>query len=196
MKNLTYFIVIGITLSSCSYHIGTIGGGTGSITNNEFRTIDFAYGTSKTANILGIGGNKKDALVLEAKRNLYQNYGLKPNQVIGQTSVDIKRTVFFPVLTTKVTISAEIIDFSDDTIDTTQNQENKNQFINPKNDGLFNLGNKVYYSKGQKTFSATVLGYVNDKYVIKYIDHNNNFKIKRVTYRVLKSQKQTTQDTN
>lgn len=185
LLGLPFFVL----LSSCSYHIGTIGGGTGTITNNQFTSIDFAYGTAKTTNFLGIGGNKKDALVLEAKRNLHLSYKLRPTQVIGQTTVDFKRTLFFPILTTKVTVSAEVIDFSADSANSTETNDNRNRFIHPKNSGQFEIGEEVFYSKNLNTvFSATILDYQKGNYIIKYIDQKNNFRIKKAIPPSLKSQ--------
>ncbi|WP_258105893.1 DUF6567 family protein [Marinoscillum sp. MHG1-6] len=178
-----------VLLSSCSYHIGTIGGGTGTVTSDQFASIDFAYGTAKTTKFLGIGGNKKDALVLEAKRNLYLNYKLRPTQVIGQTTVDFKRTFFFPILTTKVTVSAEIIDFSTDSASSTETNDNRNRFINPKKSGQLEIGEEVFYSKNLNTrFSATILDYQNENYIIKYIDKNNNLRITKAIPPSLESQ--------
>lgn len=195
MKTIKVFALPFIMLlASCSYHMGTIGGGTGVITNNQFANIDFAYGTAKTTNFLGIGGNKKDALVLEAKRNLYLNYKLKPTQVIGQTTLDFKRTFFFPILITKATVSAEIIDFSADSVMFKATNENRNRFINPKKGGQFEIGEEVFYFKNSNTlFSATILDYRKDNYIIKYIDQNNNLRIKKAVPPSLKSKEQTTQ---
>jgi len=195
MKKLKFLnLPFLVLLSSCSYHIGTIGGGTGTVTNDQFANIDFAYGTVKTTNFLGIGGNKKDALVLEAKRNLYLNYKLRPTQVIGQTTVDFKRTFFFPILTTKVIVSAEIIDFSTDSASSTETTDNRNRFIHPKKSGQFEIGEEVFYSKNLKTtFSATILNYQKGDYIIRYIDQNNNFRIKKTLPSTLKSQSPATQ---
>ena len=182
MKTPLISIIISIIiLSSCSYHMGNIGGGSAAITDANYSNIDFAYGAAKTVNVLGIGGNQKDALVLEAKRNLYLNYNLKPGQAIGQTTIDFKRTFFFPVLVTKVTLSAEIIDFSEDEINQSDMNENFKSFVNePKNTQLF-FGEKVlYFSKGD-TIPARFLGIDGANYFIKYFDESNNLRIKHVS---------------
>lgn len=193
MKKLKFLgLPFLVLLSSCSYHIGTIGGGTGTVTNAQFANIDFAYGTAKTTNFLGIGGNKKDALVLEAKRNLYLNYKLRPTQVIGQTTVDFKRTFFFPIITTKVTVSADIIDFStDSSVSSNKTNNNRNRFINPQKGGQFEIGEEVFYSKNLNTiFSATILDYQKGNYIIKYIDKSNNLRIKKAIPPSLESKNQ------
>ncbi|NQZ78852.1 MAG: hypothetical protein HRT61_22460 [Ekhidna sp.] len=190
MKTYNFLILlIFLLLSSCSYHIGSISGGTGTITNESFGSVDFAYGTAKTTNFLGIGGNKKDALLLEAKRNLYQNYKLRATQVIGQTTVDFKRTFFLPILTTKVTLSAEVIDFSKDSVKLNATDDNRNRFIKPGKGGHFEIGEEVFYFKKlNSVFSAKILDYHKDKYIIKYLNQDNNLRIKKVTASSLKSQ--------
>ncbi|MDW3195166.1 MAG: DUF6567 family protein [Cytophagales bacterium] len=189
-KFKTLGLLFSILLSSCSYHIGTIGGGTGTITNNQFKSIDFGYGTAKTTKFLGIGGNEKDGLVLEAKRNLYRNYKLRPAQVIGQTTVDFKRTFFFPISTTKVTISAEIIDFSDSVMDSAQIQQNKEQFEGQENTGEFALGEVVIFQENEKKYvhTATILSFKDGKYTIRYVSRRNIIKIKTVHPVLLKAQ--------
>ena len=181
MKTLNFLILLlCVLLSSCSYHIGSIGGGTGTVTNNQFRSIDFAHGTAKTTNILGIGGNNKDALVLEAKRNLYEKYKLSTTQVIGQTTVDFKRTFFFPVVTSKVTVSAEIIDFSDNVNDSTQIREIRNKFAGLESDESFGVGEVVDYWKKGKKYTATVIFLKEGAYAIKYLDDNDHIKLRVV----------------
>ena len=182
MKSQIIVFILGIAiLSSCTYHVGSIGGGSAAVTNNNFANIDFAYGVAKTVNVLGIGGNEKDALVLEAKRNLYLNYNLKPGQVIGQTTVDYKRTFFFPVMVTQVTLSAEIIDFSEGEINRTDMYENLQTFTNePKKTQLF-FGERVMYFSQGDTIPARFLGLDGAKYFIKYFDENNSLRIKHVS---------------
>ena len=128
-KLLLFFFPFSLIISSCAYHIGYVGGGSGVITNNDFANISFAYGSAKTMHVLGIGGNKKDALVLEAKRDLYKNADLQAGQVIGQTTVDFKTTWILVVAVTRVTISAEIIDFSSSSQDADMIKENFDYFI-------------------------------------------------------------------
>jgi hypothetical protein len=182
MKHVGFIgFTIIVFLSSCAYHMGTVGGGTGVVTNQHYRSIDIAYGTAHTTNFLGIGGNKKDALVLEAKRNLYLNYKLRPTQIIGQTTVDFKRTFFFPVLTTKVTVSAEIIDFSMDSTNDVQSEASSARFTEIKRGGQFEIGkNVLYFKKAGRVFQARILDYQEGRYVVKYIDEYDNLRIRYV----------------
>ncbi|MEM9857106.1 MAG: DUF6567 family protein [Bacteroidota bacterium] len=182
-----FFLIITITsFVSCSYHVGTIGGGSAVITNNQFSRIDFAYGTAKTTNVLGIGGNHKNGLVLEAKRNLYQNSQLQAGQAIGQTTVDFKRTFFFPVMTTRVIISAEIIDFSDKPENTEISQDALKDFAGPRPSFTTVLndiepGMDVQFLFWGDFKEAKVLGIYGSKVVLKYLNSKNEIRIKRVS---------------
>jgi hypothetical protein len=73
--------------------------------------LTFASGSSSTTKILGIGGLSKDALVADAKRNLLENYPLKENQTLANISVDFKNSYFLIVYLTKVTVTADIVEF-------------------------------------------------------------------------------------
>lgn len=198
MKQLALFFSTALMASSCAFHSGTVGAGSGMITNNQFSSISFASGTARTLNVFGIGGNTKAGLVLEAKRNLYLNANLKPSQVIGQTTVDFKRTFFFPLIFTKATVSAEVIDFSGTAIDSSAVQDNRKKFATslPGDVAMkatpFAVGEKVNYVRNGKSRSATVITRVEGEYVIKYNMGDNNSRIKKVPLKHLKSKTQLT----
>jgi len=61
---------------------------------------DVAVGYSKSTYVLGIGGLKRDAMLNDAKRNLYLSYPLKPNQIFDNLTLDKKIT--YVVLYSKV----------------------------------------------------------------------------------------------
>ncbi|UZR98859.1 DUF6567 family protein [Chondrinema litorale] len=180
--NLTsVYLILLVALSSCSYHVGTISAGSATITDKNFSHIDFAYGTARTANVLGIGSNKKDALVLEAKRSLYLNYDLQPGQALGQTTVDFKRTFFFPILVTKVTLSAEVLDFNTENQDYERTKSNLERFTGTPQQRFYKFGEYVNYNKKNNlTIDAQVVGRKDNYFVIRYIDENNNMKFKKV----------------
>ncbi|MEM6525931.1 MAG: DUF6567 family protein [Bacteroidota bacterium] len=186
IKNIYLLCIVTICLCSCSFHIGTIGGGSAVITNNQFSRIDFAYGTAKTTNIFGIGGNRNNGLVLEAKRNLYQNSQLQAGQAIGQTTVDFKRTFFFPVMTTRVVVSAEIIDFSDKSGNAEISQDALNDFVGPRPSFATVLndiepGMNVQFLFWGEFKKAKVLGVDGSKVVLKFLNSKNEVRIKRVS---------------
>lgn len=180
LARLSLAIILSVVIFSCSFHVGTSGAGSAMITNNNFATIDFAYGTAKTLNFMGIGANKKEALVLEAKRNLYLNYELGPGQALGNVTVDFKRTIIFPFLVTRVTLSAEVIDFSATTQDLETSRANLRRFTNQSGQSEFEFGKYVtYVSKGDTT-RGRIIGKHKGRAIIQYYDANNNFKTKRV----------------
>ncbi len=170
---VSLLISLPFLISSCSFHSGTMSSGSGVITSHQYHSIDYAVGTAKTTHFMLIGGNKKDGLVLEAKRNLLTNYSLKPTQVLGQTTVDFKRTVFFPILTTKVVVTSEIIDFAE----ILRNQQaftHSPGFQNAIQDSM------VTYSFRDHLYPARILAYQNGKYTIQYYTSDNLLKIKKV----------------
>ena len=181
-SNVFILLCIAYLLTSCSYHLGTVGGGTGVISNSNFKEVDYAFGTSKTVNVFGIGGNQKDALVIEAKRNLLLNRPLNSGEVLGQTTVDFKRTFIFPVVVNKVTVSSEIIDFSDNQLDSSAFRLNQQHFVGSFQKGEYDFGEMVTY-KGQSI--ARVLGKNKQKYILKFYDGNNNLKVKSVNKKFL-----------
>lgn len=164
------------------------------ITNKQFSSISFASGTASTFHAFGIGGNTKAGLVLEAKRNLYLNYSLKPSQVIGQTTVDFKRTLFFPLSFTKATVSAEIIDFSETEIDSAAVQESRRKFTIsfeedvPMKAAPFAVGEDVIYvDNNNNAIPAKVLTRDGRRYIIQYTARNKTHRLKRVPLEQLQS---------
>ena len=177
---LIFSLLLGTILSSCSFHLGTTGAGSAAVTNKDFALVDFAYGTARTVNVFGIGANSKDALVLEAKRNLYLNYELAPGQALGNITVDFKRTLFFPVLVTKVTLSAEVVDFSGNVAGKEALKETMKKFTNETGNSKFDFGQYVNYTDVDVSYRARILGSKGKKVIIQYFDTKNNFRTKRV----------------
>ena len=70
-------------------------------------------GKSEVKYILGLGGNKKEAMINEAKQDLFSNFPLKSNQALANVSVDYKNQMIFGNLIQKVTctINADIVEF-------------------------------------------------------------------------------------
>jgi hypothetical protein len=113
MKIAISILTLSILLSSCAYHIGVINSNPNySSTNYELTRL--AVATASTNKLLGIGGLKKDALVLEAKKNLYAAYPLKKGQSYANMTVDFKNTFIFIYTSTMVTISADIVQIYED----------------------------------------------------------------------------------
>jgi hypothetical protein len=77
----------------------------------NFRYVKLVKGETEISKILGFGGLSTEALVSDAKINMFQNYPLKDNQAYANISVDFKNSNFLVVTKTKVTITADIIEF-------------------------------------------------------------------------------------
>lgn len=110
------FISLLFILSGCAFHNGTFDSGV-AITNNQFRVVGTAHGNAYTTHVFGLGGLATDALVHEAKRDLYSKYPLAKGMILNNITVDFKRSFYFFAMTTKVMISADIIDFNPEHFD-------------------------------------------------------------------------------
>lgn len=156
--NLLYVWAFLFLLNSCaSTHNGVLN------SSNDLRNVkyvDFAFGNSKTTTFLGIGGNKHDALVLEAKLNMMRNFPLKPNQFYGNFIVDYKTTKVLGVVTNLVTVSADILE--------EKSNSDKELFSE-------SLKSKLGISKENEFFAIgdTVVDENNLKYIINSAYSNN-----------------------
>ena len=201
-------LLTGTFLSACTIHTGAIGGGSGVITNDQFAVTRLVTGTSKTTQFLGIGGFEKDALVYEAKKNMIGGADMQPGEVIGQTTIDFKRTFFFPIQVNKVTVSSEIIDFSgrakptevpdlypqeielsaEEPVTPEPVQEVvKSRYANAKTSYV--IGEEVYYFAGDRNqwVEAKVLGRVGKKYKVVFENKKGEMKEKEVQLRSLRA---------
>lgn len=131
------FLILLIHSSCISTHNGSIQSTSFSVKNN-FKIVSTIEGKAKATYILGIGGNLREGLVNEAKRNMYSNYSLKENQNLTNITTDIKRTYFiFPLLfmSQNVIVSADIIQFYD-AIDEIKSTDKRNIDVSKKDDAL------------------------------------------------------------
>jgi hypothetical protein len=172
-------LLITIITSSCSFHYGSLGGGSAAITDADFSRVELAYGTSKSTNIFGIGGNDKEGLVLEAKRNLYLNRPLSATEAIGQTTLDFKKTYFFPVMVTKVVLSAEIIDFEQKNSSST-GAYILEDFVEKSTSERFKNKKISYVTKGGQLTPVKIIGQQGDKLAIAFYDQSQNFVVRWV----------------
>ena len=114
IRRLIAGILLMSIMSSCAFHSGVFTNSTCLSTNN-FKIMRLAKGEAKTTKIFGIGGLDKNALVFEAKKDLYANYPLKENQTLANVTVDFKNSIMLFVMETKVTMTADIVEFGDRT---------------------------------------------------------------------------------
>ena len=122
----------------CATHNGTISPST---INQNVKYIDITYGVNQINKYFGLGGLSHDALVLEAKRELIKNRPLRQNETYGNFTIDFKNTYTLFYFQTKVTMSADVVRFSNDTVGEPYSQKyksilNRNRYSNE----LFNMG--------------------------------------------------------
>lgn len=113
-KNFLKIVVTVISvllLSGCAAtHFGNMSD-SASLSANNFKMVKYAKGEATVTKVLGFGGMGKDALVAEAKKDLLQNNPLKEGQALANVTVDFKNSIVLIVTTTKVTVTADIVEF-------------------------------------------------------------------------------------
>ena len=178
MKKALFLFLIPIILSSCATHIGIMSGNA-SISDANFNVAGLAIGTAKTQHILGFGGLGKDALILEAKRNLYTNYPLKKGQALANVTVDIKRSFFPFVMNTKAIISADVIDFNSEPSDSSFAHFNKT--IDYKlEESPFEPNQQIVYKGENNVIPARVIESGPKKSTLLIETKSGRFKLKRI----------------
>ncbi|RXQ95625.1 hypothetical protein EO244_07115 [Ancylomarina salipaludis] len=154
MKKLLIPLALISLLSSCAVHQGII---SSSSLNRNVKYEDIAYGVSQTKQVLCIGGLSKDALILEAKRELINNRPLGPNETYANFTVDFKRSFFPFVNKTKATVSADVVSFTDDSqanpyTDKYKDKLSKKSLANE----LFQIGDSVYIDRNEDAVILSV----------------------------------------
>lgn len=156
----TLFILSTILLTSCTIHKNTISGGNGVALVGQQVATRSAHGATQTIHFLGLGGLKREALLLEARMNMLDNYPLRKNEVIGQTIVDVKKFIFLPISTQKVIITADYLSLNEfDSVDAQAVAE-------PAFDADFVPGETViFWSQGSYIEVSYAFGTGNSHYV-------------------------------
>lgn len=117
MKKIQYLVMLSLViLCSCS---SVLSGYNSFGTNTVLSQANFDYikrnvsGKSEVSYILGLGGNKKEAMINEAKQDLLKTHQLKSNQALANVTIDFKYSNVFINISQKVTciINADIIEF-------------------------------------------------------------------------------------
>lgn len=109
LKTIVGFLFMS-ALTSCAFHSGMMNNSV-QLNQNNFKYVRNASGVAKTTKIIGIGGIEKQALVAEAKKDLLNNYPLKDGQALANIVVDFKTSFFLVLMETKVTVTADIVEF-------------------------------------------------------------------------------------
>jgi hypothetical protein len=149
MKKLFSILPAILFLSSCVVtHTGSIS--SSSIGKNVVYE-DIALGVSQSNKLLGLGGVSQDAMVLEAKRELIKNRSLKSNEEYVNFTVDFKKTVWPLFVQDKITVTADVVRFTNDTTKIYSDAYKHKVIGNPIPLKFFNIGDSIYdnhYSLG------------------------------------------------
>ncbi len=170
MKKILSILSIAFLMSACSFHTGNISSGA----HIDCPMIYIATGTASTTKILGIGGSSKDALIVEAKNDLYRKFPYKKGIKLSNFSVDYKNTYFLLFHTTVVTVSADVYDCNS----IPGNDSIMNQI--PAING-FRVGDTIlyFYTSSDNEVSikkACIVNHtVNSRVFIKNVDENRVF---------------------
>jgi hypothetical protein len=123
--------LIVLFFSSCiAFHTGNVSTGQ----HIDCPLMCIATGKSNTLKIFGIGGLNKEALILEAKKDLYMKFPYQKGIKLSNFSVDFKDSYVFFVNKTTATVSADVYNCNVLEIDT----------LPIKGMYGFNVGDSVY----------------------------------------------------
>jgi len=178
------FLSFVLLLNSCAFHSGVMTGNA-ALSDANFKVVDYAIGTSETFKVFGLGGVATDALVLEAKRNLYENHPLKEGQALANVSVDSKNSYFIIVSKKKILISADIIDFNDDAVSILESEHFPMGVENKRDNDLAISSEKVYFEYQGKLKFGKVVGYGQTRVKVLVHNSNNRLRIKRIPVKKL-----------
>ncbi len=175
MRKLLIPLVFVTLLTSCATHNGMI---SSSSLNKPVVYEDIAYGVSQTNMILGFGGLSKDALILEAKKELINNRPLKENETYANFTVDFKRS-FFPFYnSTKATMSADVVRFSADSQTAIYSDLYKHKLTSKSlANTLFAIGDSVYVDGKKKVVIISIEGIDRVRVLFKTDGGNSKTKI-------------------
>jgi len=105
---------------------------------------DFAVGTAQSNRIFGLGGMRKDALILEARRQMATARPLLDDEEYEHITTDIKHSFILMVHRIKVTMSADVVKHVPDTKGIRYTERYKEKvFQNSAKDSTFHVGQSI-----------------------------------------------------
>jgi hypothetical protein len=180
-KLFTFFAAV-LLFSSCAFHTGSFSNST-PLNPQEYKLVGQATGAARVVRVLGLGGIDRQALVYEAKRNLYKNHPIKEGQVLTNVTVDFKRA-FYPFWnTTTATITAEVLELRERPTVLNDPEAIYNilyhRGISPLEDTLkiFAIGAKVLFRKGDGYEAGIIKAQTRTKVSIIYLDEKDNARL-------------------
>ncbi len=118
-KNFIFLSFVILFFSSCAMHNGLTSNS--NLHNTEvvlskknFKVIARVKGESKATYVFGIGGLSKSALIAEAKEDMLSKADIiGGSKAIVNETVEIKNAFYLFVWVNKVTVSANIVEFTE-----------------------------------------------------------------------------------
>jgi hypothetical protein len=145
-------------ITSCAVHRGTI---STSATDKNIVYKDIAIGVSECKQILGFGGLSQDALIYEAKKELFKNYPLNANELYLNYVLDIKNSYFIVFSKTKITITADIAEYTKDSLLNPYTSKYRILLgMQPSESKLFEVGDSIIFDKYIK---VTIISFAADQ---------------------------------
>lgn len=147
MKKMLISIAIScLLMTSCvTYHHGAI---SSAAVSRTVKYQDIAIGVSQINKLWGFGGISKDALVLEARREMTKNRPLGAKEQYLNFTVDFKYT-FWPIVSqTRVTMCADVVSFTNDSTGEVYSTKYKDKLLGRSlTNELFAIGDSVIFNK-------------------------------------------------
>jgi hypothetical protein len=175
LSALPLFVFSAVIFSSCAFHHGGMQS-SASLTDGNFMVVKLATGRAAVTRVLGLGGVSTEALVFDAKQNLYQNFPLEQGQVLANITVDFKRGFYLFWDNTIVTVTGEIIEFSNP-----PKVDFKNKALllrSASTQGRFSLEHEVIVKNYDGYRKATIVDFDGKSSIIRFMDHKNRLRFK------------------
>lgn len=188
---MKYFFLLfaSLFLGSCAFHSGTMNS---SVTSEPVVHKDLAVGVASTKLVFGFGGLSKDALILEARKNMVASRPLDSAEQYNNISIDVKRTIFLMVFKTKVTMVADVVEPKDSISQPSYTNEYLAKIRQPHLAmDLFAVGDTVYV--GKFDFGKIIRFIEDDSYgkvEVQYKNAKGDFRTKIVSVKRIFSLKE------
>ncbi len=178
---LIVFIAIALVSNSCAFHKGLYSPYTNFESNTKVEFTDIAIGYSKVSYFLGFGGLGKDALVNEAKRNLFLSYPLRTNQTFENFTVDFKTTIVWPYRKLEVLVIADVVN-RDSSINISYSKNYVNILTKNNNVSIdsFRVAESVAFLYDNKLQQAKIIKLSKSLAYLSFVSNNGTIKIKKV----------------
>lgn len=169
-----YWTFISAILSSCAFHTGNIS--SGAVIDCPMKTI--VTGQASTIKFFGLGGLNKNALILEAKKDLYKTHLSNKNIKLTNFSVDFKTSFILFYTSTIATVSADLYDCGAPT----------ETYFEPEASPMINglsAGDSIIYEYGRMYHGQINSISINNKCKISYKNSKGKEKSKTVDQQLI-----------